>query len=78
MSKIIKTKIVQLLENIEDETILNQVMEDVTFYTSKKDIIDDLNVQQKKELDEAIKEADNKDTIPWKEFKDELNEWKKK
>jgi len=78
MSKAVKTKIYKMLEDIEDETVLNQLMEDVAFYTSKKDIIDELNAEQLKELDKAIEEADNKETISWDEFKKEMNEWRKK
>lgn len=31
-----------MLEDIHDETILNQVMEDVVFYSGKKDITEEL------------------------------------
>lgn len=78
MSKAVKTKIVQMLEGIDDESVLNQVMEDVAFYATKKDIVDELNTEQLKELDKAIKEADNKKIIPWDDFKKEMNEWRKK
>ena len=78
MSKALKTKIYQLLESIEDETVLNQVMEEVSFYATKKDTVDELSIQQLKELDKAIEEADNKETISWDDFKKEMNEWKKK
>jgi hypothetical protein len=78
MSKAVKTKIYRLLEDIEDEAVLNQVMEDVAFYAIKKDIVDELNATQLKELDKAIEEADNKETIPWNDFKKEIKEWKKK
>jgi phage terminase small subunit len=78
MSKTVKLKIYQLLEGIEDETVLNQVMEDVAFYASKKDIVDNLNADQLKELDKAIEEADNKETIDWNDFKKEMDEWRKK
>jgi hypothetical protein len=78
MSKAVKSKIYQMLESIEDETVLNQVMEDVAFYASKKDIVDELDAGQLKELDKAIKEADNKETIDWSDFKKEMNEWRKK
>ena len=63
MSKAVKTKIYQLLEGIEDEAVLNQVMEDVAFYATKKDAVDELTANQLKELDKAIEEADNK--ISW-------------
>ena len=78
MSKAVKTKIYQLLEGIEDEAVLNQVMEDVAFYATKKDIVDELNPDQLKELDKAIRETDNKETISWDDFKKEMKEWKKK
>ena len=78
MSKAVKTKIYQLLDGIEDEVVLNQVMEDVAFYATKKDIVDQLAPDQLKELDKAIEEADNKETISWDDFKKEMKEWKKK
>ena len=78
MSKTVKSKIYKMLEEIEDETVLNQVMEDVAFYTTKKDIVDKLSPSQLKELDKAIKEADNKETVSWDDFKKEMNEWRKK
>ncbi|HLG41301.1 MAG TPA: hypothetical protein VI461_16595 [Chitinophagaceae bacterium] len=77
MSKTVKSKIYQLLKEIEDETVLNQVMEDVAFYASKKDIVDNLNTDQLKELDKAIKEADNKKLIDWNDFICEMNEWRR-
>ena len=77
MSKAVKTKIYQLLEGIEDEAVLNQVMEDVAFYATKKDAVDELNASQLKELDKAIEEADNKETISWSDFKKEMKECKK-
>lgn len=67
-----------MLESIEDEVVLNQVMEDVAFYTSNMDIVDNLNAEQVNELDKAIEEADNKETITWEDFKKEMNEWRKK
>jgi len=71
-------KIYQLLEGIEDEAVLNQVMEDVAFYATKKDTVVELNASQLKELDKAIKETDNKETISWSDFKKEMKQWKKK
>ena len=78
MSKEVKTKIYQLLDNIEDEAVLNQLMEEVTFYSTKKDITDELTPAQLQELDQAIEEADKKETIPWNDFKKEMNKKKKK
>ena len=54
----VKSKIYQMLEGIEDELILNQVMEEVAFYTSKKDIVDNLKEEQLTELDKAIEYYD--------------------
>ena len=79
MSKAEKSKrIVELLECIEDEVVLNQVMEDVAFYASKKDIVDELNAEQLNELDKAIEEANNNETISWNAFKNEMTEWRSK
>lgn len=71
-------KINELLEGIKDEDVLNQVMEDVTFYATQKDIVDELDADQIKELDKAIKEADNKETVSWDDFNKEMMEWRKK
>lgn len=78
MSKSVKTKIYQLLEGIEDETVLHQVMDNVAFYATKKDTVDELTASQLKELDKAIEEADKQETISWNDFKKEMKEWKKK
>lgn len=67
-----------MLESIEDEAVLNQLMEDVAFYASKKDIADELSSKQLKELDKAIEEVENKETISWDEFKKEMAGWRKK
>ncbi|MBX9783929.1 MAG: hypothetical protein K2X48_11630 [Chitinophagaceae bacterium] len=77
MSSPLKQKIYKLLENIEDDAILNQVMEDVAFYASGQDVVDSLSSKQLKELDEAISEADNGETISWGDLKKEMKEWKK-
>lgn len=78
MSKELKSKICQLIESIEDENILQMVMEDVAYYVSDKGITDELSEEQRKELEEAISEADNNETIDWDDFKKEMNEWKKR
>ena len=78
MENDVKSKIYKMLEEIEDETTLNLVMEDVAFYAVKKDIVDELTVLQLEKLDTAIKEAANKETITWNEFKKEMNEWRRK
>lgn len=67
-----------MVEKIKDESVLNQVMDDVALYAAKKDIVDELNKEQLTELDKAITEANNKETITWNDFKNEMNEWRKK
>ncbi len=67
MNSELKSKIYYLIDSIKDENILQMLMEDVVYYTNKKDIID-----------EAISEADNNETIDWNDFKKEMNEWKKR
>jgi peptidyl-tRNA hydrolase len=73
----VKEKIHKLLNSIEDEETLNQVMEDVMFYKSQKKVVS-LKSEQAKELQEAIKEADNNEVISWDDFKKEINGWKGK
>lgn len=53
-------------------------MEEMNFYASKKYIVDELTPDQLKELDKAIEEAGNKETISWDDFKKEMKDWKKK
>lgn len=78
MSKVVKSKIYKLVEGINDKSILNQVMEEVVYYAAKKDVVDELSAEQLTELDKAIEEADKKETISWKDFKKEMNGWRKK
>jgi hypothetical protein len=78
MSKEVKSKIYQLIDSIEDENILQMVMEDIAYYASNKDMMDELSKEQLKELDEAISEVDNDETIDWEDFKKDMNEWKKR
>lgn len=79
MSKAEKSKrIIELLERIEDEVVLDQVMEDVAFYASNKDIVDELNTDQLKDLHQAIDEANNNDTNSWNAIKAEMLEWRSK
>jgi hypothetical protein len=77
MDKKAKSKIYQLVENINDEAVLAQVMENIIFYTNRNDIVDTLDAKQLKELDKAIEEADKGEMISWSDFKKELNEWEK-
>jgi hypothetical protein len=78
MADDIKLKIIKILDGIDEEDVLMQVMEDVAFYAAEKDIIDDLSASQLKDLDDAIDQANNKDVIHWDDFKNEINEWRRK
>ena len=78
MADSVKEKIYKLLDSIQDEQTLVQVMEDVAFYSSKEDVVDQLNKKQLNELSEAIQEADRNEVITLGDFKKELDEWKKK
>ena len=78
MSEVVRSKIYQLLDTIKDEAILIQVMEDITFYASQNDIVDDLTSNKLKELDTAINEADSNQIIPLEDFKKDMDEWRKK
>ena len=50
----------------------------VAYYSPKKDVVDNLTAEQLNELDRALMEADKKETISWDDFKEEMNEWRKK
>ena len=78
MQNEVKAKIYKLLKEIDDEVALNYLMEEAAFYASKKDIVDNLDKQQLEELDKAISEAENGDTISLDDFKKEMDEWRKK
>lgn len=53
------------------------VEEAVTAYgsTSSKDIIDELTTEQHQRLQDAVKQADNGQTIPHDEVKQKTKEW---
>ncbi len=78
MDSELKSKIYELVDSLKDENVLQMVIKDVTYYADRINIIDELNEVQTKELNEAISEADNSETIDWKDFKKEINEWKKR
>jgi hypothetical protein len=78
MAEDIKFKIIKILDGIDEENVLMQVMEDVAFYAAENDIIDDLSASQLKGLDDALIQANNKDVIHWSDFKNEINEWRRK
>jgi hypothetical protein len=78
MNNAIKLRIHQMLNDIKDETILQQVMEDVAFYANNKDLSNNLTPEDLNDLDAAINQADNNETVSWQDFRKEMNEWKSK
>ena len=78
MSKEVKSKIYKMIDSIEDEKTLQMVMEDVAYYASGNEVADELTKEQLQELDEAISQAENDETIDWNDFKKEMNKWKKR
>ena len=78
MNNSVRDRIHKIVDAIQDEKALAQVMQDVTFYSSKEDIVNGLNESQLQELEAAMKEADNNLVISMSDFKNQLDEWRKK
>jgi hypothetical protein len=62
----------------QDEAELNQVNEEASYYgdSSDRDILDDLNPEQLRDLEESIEESERGETIPWEEFLKNFDEWR--
>lgn len=73
-----KSEIYKLIDSIEDDAVLQMVAEDIHYYTSHTDIVDELSKEQTEDLNDAISEADHGDVTDWHDFKKEMNEWKKR
>ena len=73
----IKVAIHEKVEYMNDETLLQMVEEAVTAYgaTPAKDILDELTPEQQQRLQESIKQADNGQTIPHEQVKQQTKEW---
>ena len=75
----LKKELHKLIDSIEDEHTLNVLNEDIMPYVIEnrtKDMDeDDLTEEQEKELDQAIKEAENGETVSYEEFKKQVG-WK--
>ncbi len=54
----VKTRLLQMLETIDDEAILKTLMDDLIFYTTQKDVLDILQQDQTEENEEEM-EKDN-------------------
>lgn len=75
----LKKELHKLIDSIEDEHTLNVLNEDIMPYVIEnrtKDMDeDDLTEEQEKELDQAIKEAENGETVSYEEFKKAISRW---
>lgn len=79
-TKEIKRELHEYIDSIDDEKTLMMVHEEVSSYL-KDGVIrenDELTKEQEKQLEEAIRQADAGETMPWEELKASLEEWRKK
>lgn len=80
----LKAELHKKIDSIEDEHTLNLLNDDIVPYaienrTKQKDEEDeDLTEEQEKELDEAILQAENGETISWDEFLNSTKQWRTK
>jgi hypothetical protein len=80
----IKAELHKKIDSIEDEHTLNLLNDDIVPYaienrTKDKDEEDeDLTEEQEKELDEAIRQGENGETISWEEFLNSTQQWRTK
>ena len=80
----IKAELHKKIDSIDDEHTLHVLNEDIVPYaienrTKEKDEEDEnLTPEQEKELDEAIRQADNGETISWEEFLNSTKQWRTK
>jgi len=75
--KQLKDTIHYKVDELEDETTLNMLQEAITAYTStkKKDILDDLTINQKHRLNQSIQQADKGKTSSHEEVKQRSRKW---
>jgi lipoate-protein ligase A len=79
----LKKKLHELIDGVEDEHILKVLNEDVIAYmittmdevTNEDEDDDELTEEQLKQLNDAIKEADEGKTISHEEFKKRMARW---
>ena len=80
----IKAELHKKIDGIEDEHTLNVLNDDIVPYaienrTKDKDEADEeLTEKQEKELDEAIRQVDNGETLSWEEFLNSTQQWRTK
>ena len=79
-SKEIKRELHEYIDSINDEKTLMMVHEEISSYL-KNNIMNDnieLTEEEEKQLDEAIRQADAGETMPWERLKASLEEWRQK
>jgi hypothetical protein len=75
----LKNELHQLIDNINDEHTLSLLNEEIVPYIIEnrtKEIDDEkLTVEEENELDEAIRQADNGETVSWEGFLKATERW---
>ena len=77
MNNELKSKIYRLVDSIEDESILQMIMEEISYYAGHMEITDELNEEHQRELHKGISEADEDEIIDWDDVEKETNELKR-
>ena len=78
----IKAELHNKIDSIEDAHTLNLLNDDIVPYaienrTKDKDEEDEeLTEEQEKELDEAIRQVENGETVSWEEFLNSTQQWR--
>lgn len=79
----IKAELHKKIDGIEDEHTLNVLNDDIVPYaiehrTKHKDGDEELTEEQDRELDEAIRQVENGETVSWEEFLNSTQQWRTK
>lgn len=80
----IKAELHKKIDSIKDAHTLNLLNDDIVPYaienrTKDKDEEDEeLTEEQEKELDEAIRQIENGETVSWEEFLNSTQQWRTK
>ena len=80
----IKVELHKKIDSIEDVHTLNVLNDDIVPYTienrtkDKDEEDEELTEEQEKDLDEAIRQVENGETISWEEFLNSTQQWRTK
>lgn len=78
----IKAELHKKIDSIEDTHTLHLLNDDIVPYAIENRTIDkdeedeELTKDQEKELDEAIRQVDNEETVSWEEFLNSTQQWR--